>query len=320
MNTFTARGSLRGVVAAVPARIVTNADCHDPKAADEAAKITGVYERRWVNAEQSARTLCTDATRVLLDRMGWAPDTIDLLVYVTQTPDGAIPADVFRIAADLGLGQGVACVQANYSCSGYVYGLWMAMRLAQPGQRALLLVGDATSTIADPGDRATAPLFGDAGSATAIEGGGLDQHFVLGCDGGGADKLRTRNAEFGMGLLEMDGAAVFNFTLRVVPPLLAQVLAFGETDAVLMHQANRFMLQHLIKKAGIGHLSVPMNIGRFGNTSCASIPLLMCDAPTNASLTARPMRLALAGYGAGWAWAGASIECAPLVCAELLEV
>jgi 3-oxoacyl-[acyl-carrier-protein] synthase-3 len=326
MNTHsTASACLRGVVATVPSRVIRNADCPDPQAADEAAKLTGVYERRWVGPGQSARTLCTDAAQVLLARMGWLPHTIEVLVYVTQTPDHAVPADVYRIAADLGVGAGCACVQANYSCSGYVYGLWLAMRLVSSGRRALLLVGDATSTIADPGDRATAPLFGDAGSASAIEGGGPVQHFVLGSDGSGADKLCTHPPPsicFGPDLLHMDGGAVFNFTLRTVPGLLADVLGYGQPAAVLMHQANAYILRHLMKKAGVPALGLhfPSNIGRFGNTSCASIPLLLCSDSIGAAAQAQPLRLALAGYGAGWAWAGASLDCPPLKCAELLEV
>lgn len=315
----TARGSIVGIVAAVPARVITNANCPDPAAADEAAKLTGVHERRWVGAGQSARTLCTDAARRLLERLQWSADSIDVLVYVTQTPDGAVPADVYRIAADLGLPVSCACLQANYSCSGYVYGLWITMRLLQSGQRALLLVGDATSTIADPGDRATAPLFGDAGSATAVEGSDVEQHFVLGTDGSGADKLCQSG-----NWLQMDGAAVFNFTLKRVPQLVADVLEDGRRpDFLLFHQANAFMLQHLVKKAKLAErfdpIRFPTNIARFGNCSCASIPLLMAsELATN--LMHEGLRLALFGYGAGWAWAGSMIECSAMQVVELLEV
>ena len=315
MNSHTsARGSIVGVVSAVPARVITNADCPDPAAADEAAKLTGVRERRWVGPGQSARTLCTDAARRLLDRLQWSADSIDVLVYVTQTPDGAVPADVYRIAADLGLPVSCACLQANYSCSGYVYGLWITMRLLQHGQRALLLVGDATSTIADPGDRATAPLFGDAGSATAVEGSDVEQHFVLGTDGSGADKLCQSG-----NWLQMDGAAVFNYTLRTVPTLAADVRkAMPDPDLWLVHNANEFMLRHLMKKASIDPGRAPMNLQRFGNTSCASIPLLMCAEASER--LASPASVAMLGFGAGWAHAGAAIQMGRLEMCELIEV
>jgi 3-oxoacyl-[acyl-carrier-protein] synthase-3 len=325
----TARGSIVGVVSAVPARVITNADCPDPAAADEAAKLTGVLERRWVGPGQSARTLCTDAAKRLLEGLAWAPASIDVMVYVTQTPEGAVPADVYRIAAELGLPVSCACLQINWSCAGYVYGLWTTMRLLQPGQRALLLVGDATSTIADPGDRATAPLFGDAGSATAIVSDDLyrtasKQYFVLGTDGSGADKLCQSDSGGQWPFLKMDGAAVFNYTLRTVPSLVADVLRYGRPDFLLFHQANSFMLKHLVKKSNLAErfdvaVRVPTNIARFGNCSCASIPLLMVSEIRH-NLLHEGMRLALFGFGAGWAHAGAMIECAAMEVAELIEV
>ncbi len=307
----TARGSIVGVVSAVPARVIRNADCPDPAAADEAAKLTGVNERRWVSSGQSARTLCTDAAKRLMLGLGWKDSSIDVLVYVTQTPDGAVPADVYRIAADLGITG--ACLQVNWSCAGYVYGLWTTMRLLQPGQRALLLVGDATSTIADPSDRATAPLFGDAGSATAIIGSDLDQHFVLGTDARGVDRL----CQASRGFLHMNGAEVFSYTLRTVPRLAADVLTSGRPDFWLLHQANAFMLKHLAKKASLEG-PIPTNIERFGNCSSASIPLLMCSELGGEMMV--PQRLGMLGYGAGWAHAGASIMNEGMQACELIEV
>lgn len=328
----TARGSIVGVVSAVPARVIMNADCPDPAAADEAAKLTGVLERRWVGPEQSARTLCTDAAKRLLDRLAWDPKSIDVLVYVTQTPERAVPADVYSIAADLGVPVSCACLQINWSCAGYVYGLWTAMRLLQHGQRALLLVGDATSTISDPRDRATAPLFGDAGSATAICADDANtHHFVFGTDGRGAMKLGTQREFDGMHIVDdngtpvlmMDGASVFSFTLKRVPPLLADVLKFGRPDWVCFHQANKFILQHLVKKTGlldtVNPAQVPVNLEEFGNCSSASIPLLICtELAGNGALN--DSRMALLGYGAGWAWAGASIQIGEPPVVELIEV
>lgn len=328
----TARGSIVGVVASVPARIFTNADCPDPAAAWEAAKMTGVQERRRVTlfGEETAGSLCEAAAVRLLEQLDWPSDTVDLLVYVTQTPTSAVPADAFAIAARLGLPERCMVLQVNWSCSGYVYGLLTAMRLLDEGKRALLLVGDVTSTILDPADRATAPLFGDAGSATAIVGSTLQQHFVVGSDGSGAEKLccdlhgsMTICDDIKGPHLHMDGAAVFNFTLRVVPKLVADVLTYGRPDYLLFHQANRFMLEHLAKKSKLAEAfkpeQIPTNIARFGNCSCASIPLLMCSELGQQLREPGNRQLAMFGFGAGWAWAGASINSHAMV-AELLEV
>lgn len=307
-------GSIRGVVTAVPREVVTNDDCPDPKAAQEAAKVTGVQARRWVADGQTTAGLCLAAARELLPRLKWEPVSLDLIVYVTQTPEQKVPADVYAIAAELGAS--CPCVQVNWSCSGYVAGLWLAMSLMQPqGGRSLLLVGDVSSGIMDPSDRATAPLFGDAGSATAIEGDWPAQHFFLGSDGSGANKLAQGPA----GFLTMDGADVFGFTLKRVPGLVRDVLEqVPSPDALLFHQANRMMLEHLTKKAVPEPLRarVPMNIERFGNCSSASIPLLMCS--TEGARDWR--RVAMLGFGAGWAWAGAAIQLPALSVCELLEV
>jgi 3-oxoacyl-[acyl-carrier-protein] synthase-3 len=321
----TAYGSIVGLVAAVPDRIITNADCPDPVAADEAAKLTGVRERRWVREGQTAYDLNLAAANRVLAGMGWAGSELDLIVYVTQTPSRAVPADVYSLAA--AVGATCPCMQVNWSCSGYVYGLWTAMRMLSAGQRALLVVGDATSTIADKYDRATGPLFGDAGSATAIIGGGPEQHFVMGTDGTGAEKLSCRMdtdyAEDSGPYLEMDGAAVFNFTLKRVPMMLEDVLRFGRPHFLLFHQANRFMLEHLARKMDVGRWGnncMPVNIDEFGNTSCASIPLLFASKQMGDLTASAGLRCALLGFGAGWAWAGAMIEHVPMHVCELIEV
>jgi 3-oxoacyl-[acyl-carrier-protein] synthase-3 len=108
--------------------------------------------------------------------------------------------------------------------------------------------------------------------------------------------------------------------LQRVPPLVAAVLAEGAPSHLLFHQANRFMLNHLVKKCGVDPAMVPINIERFGNCSSASIPLLMCDPLMPMFLRGLPARLALFGFGAGWAWAGASLQVEPMATCQLLEV
>jgi 3-oxoacyl-[acyl-carrier-protein] synthase-3 len=118
----------------------------------------------------------------------------------------------------------------------------------------------------------------------------------------------------------MDGAEIFNFTLKAVPGLVAETLAAGkldasEVDAFLLHQANVFMLRHLAKKMKLPLDRVPLNIDRYGNTSSASIPLLLTTdvAPL---VTGRSSRLVMAGFGVGYSWASALIETGPMRCAD----
>jgi len=315
-------GHIAGVVAAVPREVVSNAAL--PPGADEAAKLTGVRARRHARADQTTETLCLAAAQWLLRQLDWSTGSIDALVYVTQTPATSVPASAYGIHAALGLPAHCPAIEVNWSCAGYVYGLWLATKLAQGGglkaRRVLLLVGDTSSRIVDPEDRATGPLFGDAGSATAVQGGPAAGHmdFVLGSDGHGSEKLSQRRG----GYLSMDGAAVFSFTLRAVPGLVDDVLALANArpDFLLFHQANRFMLDHLAKKMklaeGFGPGAIPSNIERFGNCSCASIPLLLCE---QLGMRARGARLALFGFGAGWAWAGMAADMGALDVVDLIE-
>lgn len=317
--TESMRAAIRGVVTAIPANELTNAGM--PPGADEAAKMTGVLSRRHVTGDQSTESLCLAAAERLLADLDWDPDSIRALVYVTQTPGLAVPASAYTLHAKLGLPLHCPALQVNWSCAGYVNGLWLAMKLTgeQQGSRVLLLVGDTSSRIVDPADRATGPLFGDAGSATAIEGGATMSHVVLGSDGNDAGALQQGHGEF----LNMDGASVFSFSLRRVPPLIEDILdIMPSPDFLLFHQANRFMLQHLVTKAKLldkfTPAQIPSNVAEFGNCSCASIPLLLCESVGQAA--AQRSRLALFGFGAGWSWGGALVSGMRMDVAELIEV
>jgi 3-oxoacyl-[acyl-carrier-protein] synthase-3 len=121
----------------------------------------------------------------------------------------------------------------------------------------------------------------------------------------------------------MDGGEIFNFTLKAVPALIEATLAAAQRpiedhDAFLLHQANAFMIRHLAKKAKLPPEKVPMNIDRFGNTSSATIPLLMTSELASL-LSHSSARLALVGFGVGYSWASASLDVGPLGCVDLIE-
>ncbi len=318
--------SLAGVVCAVPSQVVTNEYFEKEFSKSDIAdivKMIGVKERRWVNPGQTTSDLCLLAARTLISDLGWSAQDIGLLVLVTQTPDYALPASACVLHGLLGLGTNCAAFDVNLGCSGYVYGLWMVSQLMQAhsARRALLLVGD-TSFYNDTTDRSTALLFGDAGTATALEmqEGAGEWHFVVGTDGHGARNLIVpksgtrqeipRDERMGnrdLSKLFMDGGEIFNFTLSAVPPLGHALFEYSHAsiesfDAFLFHQANTFMLKHLARKLKLPVDRVPMNMERFGNTSSASIPLLMCDK-LGERLRLEDMRLAMFGFGVGYSWA-----------------
>jgi 3-oxoacyl-[acyl-carrier-protein] synthase-3 len=309
---------LAGVVACLPDQQVNNTQFTDQFSIEDIkqlSKSTGVESRFLADKRLTAGDLCLQAAIKLLDRLEWPVESVDGVILMTQTPDQLLPATACRIQHQLGLTKATFAFDVNLGCSAYPYGLWLAGSLFSSGaKRILLLAGDTISHIVDPTDRATALLFGDAGTATALEKGESETwHFLLGTDGSGADYLQAPQA----GYLSMQGPSVFEFTLREVPPLIDRlnIILGKQHDYYLFHQANRFMIEHLRRKCSIPPDVFPINIGMYGNTSSASLPLLLASNLAN-SLDAPFARVALVGYGVGLSWAAASI---PLIPDSILE-
>lgn len=336
---------LAGIVSCLPSREIDN-DAFVARFGEgpvrDVVKMIGVERRRWAAEHETTSDLCRAAGAHLLRGLDWRPDSVDAVIFVSQTPDYRLPGTSFVLQAAWGLPQASIALDVNLGCSGYPQALWLGTNLIATGaaRRVLLAVGDTISKLVDPNDRSTSLLFGDAGTVTALEADGAagDAHFVIGADGRGARNLivpsgacrpydaqaDARLAQRSPGHLFMDGGEIFNFTLQGIPPLVAHTLAFANTsvdqyDAFLFHQANLFMLKHLAKKAGLPAERVPINIGTYGNTSCASIPLLMTTA-LQAQLAARPMRLAMFGFGVGYSWASASLAVEPLSVIDNIEL
>ncbi|MGI4795992.1 MAG: 3-oxoacyl-ACP synthase III family protein [Janthinobacterium lividum] len=328
--------TLRGVVCALPQRRVDNDAFQErwgEKAVAEITAMTGVGARYWADVSQTAGDLCFDAAERLLTRLEWARDSVDALIFVTQTPDQRMPATSCTLHGRLGLANHCQAFDVGLGCSGYVYGVWLAAAMIAAGcTRVLLLAGDTSSRLIDPADRATALLFGDAGSASAFERSrsAAPTQFILGTDGTGAAHLAVAGGGFrppadpaaANETLVMDGGAVFSFTLRAVPSLIRTMLdtagrSVADVDFFALHQANRFMLRHIAKKLAIAPESMPINIDRYGNTSSASIPLLICT-DLSERITTGPVNLLLAGFGVGFSWGAALLDAVELRCAELL--
>lgn len=343
-ETTTQGARIAGVVSCVPANNVGNAEFADRFGADSVAdvvKMIGVLSRRQVAPGQTTSDLCLRAGGVLLEKLGWAPETVDGLIFLTQTPDYRLPATACALQHELGIPPGIIAFDINLGCSGYPYALWLASTIIQAGaaKRLLIAVGDTISRVVDPGDRATALLFGDAGTVTAIEADASAEPstFILGSDGAGVSNLIIPHGGFkeyaadadkrmegkNAACLFMDGGEIFNFTLRSVPGLVGRLNALcegdGEHDAYLMHQANKFMLNHLRKKSKLAEEKVPINIQDYGNTSSASIPLLMTTAIAN-HLRTKSNKIAMFGFGVGYSWAAASMKIGPLAVAETIEL
>ena len=328
-----------GVVACLPSRVVTNEVFGDRFGAGvaEVTRMTGVVRRHWVDETTTASDLCCAAGERLLGGLNWEAASVDAILFISQTPDYRLPATAPILQTRLGLRTNIIAFDVNLGCSAYPYGLWLAMMMVESGaaRRVLLAVGDTSSRVVDPNDRATALLFGDCGTVTAIERAddGEDAYFILGSDGRGACNLIIPKGGFRSKVPEspndpeklfMDGGEIFAFTLKAVPPLVADTVAaaqrtIADYDGFLFHQANTFMIKHLMKKSKLPPEKVPINIDRFGNTSSATIPLLLADEMAS-GLREREMRLAMFGFGVGYSWASASLSMGPLACVETMQL
>ena len=339
-----------GLASAVPAAVSEVAATANLPA-DELAKVvvnTGVVRRHLTSAQICTSDLCFAAAETLLENMKWSRDSIDLLVFVSQTPDYVLPATSCVLHGRLGLAKSCAAFDLALGCSGYVYGLSVVSQLISTGmyRRALLLVGDTISKLTSPDDRSVAYLFGDAGTATALEhrAGSAPMFFELGTDGKGASFLQVAAGGFRQrsdeasrrplpresGIVRADdqlylnGAEIFNFTLREVPGLLRRLLEKSgwraeEVDWWVLHQANRFMLDYLGKRMALPPAKVVLALENYGNTSSASIPLALTDS-LREQIGGGPVRVALAGFGVGFSWAAAMVTFDNVVAPPLIKL
>ena len=316
-------------------------------ALERTAQTIGLRERRVAAPGVTALDLCADAAERLLAETGLDATSVDAVIFVTQTPDHAQPNNASLLHGRLGLSKSAPAYDLSLGCSGWVYGLQQAALLCAHGgaARVLLCAGDTLSRLTNPGDRSTEPLFGDAGSATLVEktGRSAPWHFVLGADGAGAEAIIVRQggARQPAGALTehmdadgnrrhdanlaMNGPDVFGFTLREVPAAVQAVLRHAgyapeSLDALVLHQANRFILSTLAKKIGVPEARTPMGVvERYGNQSSASIPCALVDE-LGARLTAGPLKVAGCGFGVGLSWGAFAGELGPLTVAPILPL
>ena len=321
-----------GISACVPKNISYNSDLLNEYPKEEVDKIInniGIKEKRFVDSDVTASDLCFKAAENLLDEMNIDRSSIDMLIFLSQLPDYRIPATSPNLQDRLGLSKNTACLDISLACSGYVYALSTAFAYASQNgiNKVLLLVGETFSKIVSKKDRVNAPLYGDAGTATLIEKSiNSESHFSLYSDGSGfksiiieaggsrcpSNPTNTIPVEREDGnyrsdsQIYMDGLEVFNFTLKVVPKSINDILTYSNKDAndidyFLFHQANKFMIDFFVKKLKINSEKVPISLDTFGNVSSPTIPLTIVSR-LNKALNGQKSQILMSGFGAGLSW------------------
>ena len=300
--------AIAGLGTAVPGGRLTNADlAATMDTSDEwIVERTGIRERRIAAPGETSGSLAVEAGAAALRSAGTTPESVDLLVVATATPDQALPHTGAFVGEELGLACGSFDLAA--ACAGFVYGLVVGASLLHAGMGRVLVIGSDTFTrTVEPGDRATAVLFGDGAGAAVLTpstGGAELLAWDLGCDGSAAGLLEIPP---GTPWLRMAGQEVFRRAVRVAVDSGAAGLARAgltsdDVDWYVPHQANLRIIEAARRRLGVPPERTLVNVDRYGNTSAASVPLALSEAVDDGRIADGDLVLAQ-GFGAGMTWA-----------------
>lgn len=322
-----------GLSACVPPDVEENLTL--PVFADEseAQKViasTGIARKRIVREGTTASDLSIPAITKLIDSLGWDIESIDCLVFVSQTRDYVAPITSAVLQGKLGLRNDCYCIDMPLGCSGWVYGMSNIASLLSHGdlKRGLLVCAETNSTNRSPRDKTVKPLFADAATVTALEfcDGAEPMKFEFGVDGKGykavcaeyggsrnpvtADSLEMKEVEPGIWRRGIDmvvnGMDVFSFAIKVPPKSLLNLVKHfdinvEDVDYLWLHQSNHYIDDRIRKKLNMPVEKVPYCLEDYGNTTCASIPLAMVVCGADSLKSTRNNNLAC-GFGVGLAW------------------
>ena len=319
----------------LPEKVVTNEELvkEFPEwSVEKIAEKVGIDQRHITEEGETSADLATKAAKKLFTEEDVDKNSIDFILFCTQSPDYFLPTSACVIQDRLGVPISAGALDFNLGCSGYVYGLSLAKGLLLGGvaKNVLLLTGETYSKFLHENDKANRTIFGDAGSATLVSSDGFAEigNFSLGTDGKGAENLMVKTGgmrhrkpmndlkldESGNPLssdhLFMNGPKIFNFTNAIVPKLVKDILLKNELEQedinlFAFHQANKFMLDYLRKKIKVEKHKFYYFMKDVGNTVSSTIPILLTEAKKENKLKGNVM---LAGFGVGYSWGGTILK------------
>lgn len=337
---------IKGISVAVPAmeKILTDDKelySGDQRRIKRVIESSGFLKRRVADEETTTADLCFQAAERLLENTHTDKAEIDALVFSSYTPDFLMPATSYVLHDRLGLSENCVVMDIPQACSGYLLGLYQAAMLLNGGcKKVLLLVGDAFSKFSDMFRNHTAPVFGDAGSATLLERDENAEPFffdirscgknydALMCINGGFRNPPKPDMFYEDGSFKyeasMDGGRIFSFTLEEVAPCISDLMAFAQTkeadiDYFVMHQANKFILENIAELLHVDVSKMPMTtLTEYGNQCGASIPCCIADK-LSSEVQNKKLTLLLSGFGVGLSWASALIKTDNLYCSGVCD-
>ena len=337
--------------AAVPKRVINNYEYTEFFPAIEVKEVVdkiGVFERRFTDTDTCSSDLCFAAAEKLLSDNNIDRSEIDLLVFISQTPDYRMPATSIILQHRLGLPNSTIAFDINLGCSAFIYGMSVVYAMMERSglRKALILDGETRSKVYSPKDRRTAFIFGDAGVAALVERDEKfgESTFSLNSDGSRENLIKIdaggyRNPSSVETLKEkvvdeygnirsdeqayMNGGDVFTFVNREVPRDIKNTLEYTQRDKdsfdfLVFHQANNFINTHVAKKLKLDMDKIPSTIEKFGNTSSVSVPLTIVSELKDKM--AGEKSLLLSAFGVGMTWATAVVPFVDLKISEIVEV
>jgi 3-oxoacyl-[acyl-carrier-protein] synthase-3 len=320
------RSVVLGCGSYLPNQVLTNSElARKVDTSDEwIVQRTGIHERRIAAPGETTGSMAMQAARAALAHARLDPQTIDLIVLATSTPDNTFPATAVSVQADLGITQGAAFdVQAV--CSGFVFALATADSLLKSGafSRALVIGSETFSRLLDWTDRSTCVLFGDGAGAIVLEAqelpGKREDRGVLTVrlrsDGRHKSKLYVDGGPSSTGTvghLRMEGREVFRHAVAMITDVVDDAfkttgMTVADIDWFVPHQANKRIIDGSAHKLGIPPDKIVVTVDRHGNTSAASIPLALADAVADRRIK-RGDVLLLEAMGGGFTWAAALLR------------
>lgn len=320
---------ITGIAKAVPETVITNEDLAKIVDTNDEwiTARTGIKKRHIVTKDETLSDLAYNAAQEAIDFAGIKPEEIDLIITATSIPDNFYPTVSCEVQKKLGIA-GCPSFDLAAACSGFIYGLNVAKNFIATGQckKVLLIGADIHSRFVDWTDRSTCVLFGDGAGAMILERSENDENDILAvnihADGEKSDKLRIpvkgKNCplvepnEIKQQILSMDGREVYKFAVNIVPASIEEALKQAELDIndidyFVLHQANIRILDAAAERLGVSEEKLIRNIQDYGNTSAASIPIVLADTINDGRIKT-PAIVALSGFGAGLTWGSAIIK------------